>query len=73
MSVLGTLKTSGALPLNELNVRSRGSPAELRHELEVLLKEGLVTFDGDLPAADAIPLDETPVRLTRAGLKQSGV
>lgn len=73
MSILGTLKVSGALPLNELNVRSSGSPEDLRKELESLVKEGLVTVQGELPEPDAIPLSDAPVTLTLAGLKQARV
>ncbi|MEJ0044794.1 MAG: hypothetical protein WDN04_00515 [Rhodospirillales bacterium] len=54
MSVLDILKMSGALPLNELNLRSSGSSAQLTQELRKLMDEKLVAFDGALPTPEAV-------------------
>jgi hypothetical protein len=71
MSILTTLTLSGALPLNELNVRTPGSAAELLQELTLLHQGGLVDFDGQLPEMAAIPADARQIRLTRAGLRKA--
>jgi hypothetical protein len=72
MSVLDTLKTSGPLPLNVLNLLSRGSAEDLHWELAKLLERGLVEIAGaQLPAADNIPKTEATVSLTRAGLERT--
>lgn len=69
MSVLGILKMSGALPLNELNLRSSGSPAQLTQELRRLMDAKLVDFDGALPDPEAVPSETKPVQLTLKGLR----
>ena len=71
MSVLGILKMSGELPLNELNLRSPGTAADLQQELQALKAQGLVAFEGELPEAAELPLDKKRVRLTFKGLRQS--
>jgi hypothetical protein len=72
VSVLNKLKTSGSLPLNQLNLLSRGSPEDLRGELQGLIDQKLVKVSGGaLPAAEAIPSMEATLSLTRAGLQES--
>ncbi len=71
MSVLATLTMSGALPLNELNVRTPGSADDLLRELAMLHQGGLVDFDGQLPETAAIVQDARQIRLTRAGLRKA--
>ena len=71
MGILNTLKTSGSLPVNELNVLTSGSPGDLVKELSVLHQGGLVAFEGELPAPDRVEGASTVIRLTKAGLKES--
>jgi hypothetical protein len=71
LDILNILKTSGALPVNELNLLTSGSTKYLVGELEMLRKRGLVEFDGQLPAPEAVPDTILQIRLTKAGLKQS--
>ncbi len=69
MSVLGILKMSGALLLNELSLRSAASSEQLRNELQGLKDIGLVKFDHDLPHADSFPSTDMQVQLTLKGLR----
>jgi predicted transcriptional regulator len=69
MSVLGILKMSGALPLNELSLRSGASSEQLTKELQALKDIGLVKFDHELPLADAFPSTDMQVQLTLKGLR----
>lgn len=72
MAVIDTLKTSGALPINELNLLSRGSATDLHGELSLLLDRNLIAVqDGALPKVEDIPSSTVTVSLTRAGVKQA--
>ncbi len=69
MGVLGILNMSGALPLNELSLRSAASSEQLRKQLQGLKDIGLVKFDHDLPVADAFLSADMQVQLTLKGLR----
>jgi len=69
MSLLPLLRSAGALPLAQLNMRAPGTAKDVLGELQALVKEGLVTVDGGrIPETeDQLRSSDALVRLTRAG------
>jgi hypothetical protein len=69
MSLPPLLRTAGALPLAQLNMRAPGSTDDVLQELRALMKEGLVTIEGDkLPETEEqVNASKAIVRLTRSG------
>jgi predicted transcriptional regulator len=64
MSLLPLLRTAGALPLAQLNMRASGTSQEVLGQLQALLDEGLVTIEGD-----RVPLTEQELRSSNALVK----
>jgi hypothetical protein len=73
MSLISLLRTAGALPLAQLNMRASGTAEEVRDQLEALLQEGLVTIDGRavLPLTEDLPSSNAMVKLTTAGTRRA--
>lgn len=69
MSLLPVLQTAGALPLAQLNMRASGTAKDVLGELQALIKEGLVTIEGDkVPETEEqLRSSSALVKLTRAG------
>jgi hypothetical protein len=73
MSLLPLLRTAGALPLAQLNMRASGTAEDILGELQALVKEGLVTIEGNrIPATeDQLRSSNALVKLTRAGTSRA--
>jgi hypothetical protein len=73
MSLLPLLRTAGALPLAQLNMRAPGTAQEILEELRALVDEGLVTVEGDAVPQneDQLRLGTEIVKLTRAGTSRA--
>jgi len=77
-NLLDVLSSSGPISLDELNMRSSETPAELIQKIEELRKRGVVTVTG--PKADELASltseevehsSETVVELSRNSLRRS--
>jgi len=73
MSLLPLLRTAGALPLAQLNMRASGGPEEVLGELRALVEEGLVAVEGNqVPeTVDQLRTGRALVKLTRAGTSRA--
>jgi hypothetical protein len=73
MSLLPLLRTAGALPLAQLKMRSSGTAGEVLGELQSLIKQGLVTIEGNnVPETeDQLQSGNALVKLTRAGTSRA--
>ncbi len=72
MSLLPLLRTAGALPLAQLNMRAAGSAQDILGELQALITDGLVTVEGSEKTVteDDLRSSNALVKLTRAGTRR---
>lgn len=73
MSLLPLLRTAGALPLAQLNMRATGTAEDVLGQLQALVKEGLVTIEGNqVPETEEqLRSGNALVKLTRAGTSRA--
>jgi hypothetical protein len=73
MSLLPLLRTAGALPLAQLNMRASGTTTDILGEPKAPIDEGLVTIEsGQLPETEEQPRSSNAiVKLTRSGTSRA--
>jgi hypothetical protein len=73
MSLLPLLRTTGGLPLAQLNMRASGTTEDVLGQLRALIQEGLVTVEGgDVPDTTAkLQSSDAFVKLTRSGTSRA--